>query len=92
MLIRLVNVLVDDIYLAVVLTEEIVLGLVDRAYDDLLCLRELYKFEEGDLLIKAIDLTAKRPFLLFLILNCRLLVHQPFKNLLPYLTLLIQEG
>lgn len=88
----LVDVLVNDVYLPVVLTEQIVLGLIDRAYDDFLSLCKLYKLEEGDLLVKAIDLTTKRPFLLFLVLNCRLLVHQPLKNLLPHFTLLIQKG
>lgn len=73
--VRLVDVLVNDVYLAVALAEEIVLGFIDRAYDDFLSLCELYKLEKGDLLVKAIDLTAKWPFLLLLILNCCLLIH-----------------
>lgn len=90
--VRLVDVLVNDMYLPVVFAEEVVLGFVDGADDDFLSLREFYELEEGNLLVKAIDLTTKRPLLLLLILNCSLLVHQPFKDLLPHLALLVQKG
>ena len=92
LLIGLVDVLVNDVYLPVVLTEEVVLGFIDRADDDFLGLCKLDELEEGNLLVKAVDLASKGPLLLFLILNCRLLVHQPLEDLLPHFALLIQKG
>lgn len=90
--VRLVDVLVYDVDLPVVFAEEVVLCFVDRANNDFFGLCEFDELKEGNLLVKAIDLATKRPLLLLLILNSRLLIHQPFKDLLPHLTLLIQKG
>jgi hypothetical protein len=56
-------------YLAVVLAEEVVFHLVDRANDHLFILSELYKLKKGDFLKKLANLRPKWPFPLFPIFN-----------------------
>lgn len=73
----LVDILVDDLYLASIFAEEVVLEFIDRADDHLFRFGEIDELEEGDFLVELVDFGSEGPVAFLAVLDGGLFVHQP---------------